>query len=200
MAKKKIKFETAIVKRTVRTKELVKLSERHRTFCRTLIADPKMNQTQAYLDSIASPGMRRPTATNKAKVLMRSKLIKIYLKRLMENRSARLDITADKVLAELGSLAFMKFDDFVSYDEDGNVTLIASKEVDTRGIKSIKRRIVSSDENSTTEVFEFKLHDKLKALELTMRHLGLLNDNLINIGRVEVKVQLPAELEEDVIN
>lgn len=187
-------------KTTLKRKELVKLSPSHRNFCRSLIADPKMNQTQTYLDTMATPGMRRVTAKTKAGTLMKNKLIRIELQRLMDLRSDRLDITADKVLAELSAIAFIKFSDYGSFDEDGNVILKPSNEVDTRGIKTIKRRIVSSDENSTTEAFEFQLHDKLKALEMTMRHLGLLNDNLINVGKVEVKIQLPAELNESVIN
>ena len=180
--------------------ELVKLSPSHKNFCRTLIADHKMNQTQTYLDTIATPGMRRVTAKTRAGALMKNKLIKIELQRLMDLRADRLDLTADKVLAEISSIAFMKFSDYGTYDEDGNVVLKPSENVDTRAVKSIKRRIVSSDEDSTTEAFEVKFHDKLKALELTMRHLGLLNENLVNVGKVEVKVQLPTELNEGIIN
>jgi len=139
-------------------------------------------------------------ANARASALLKNKLIKIEIKRLMDLRSERLEVTADKVLAELASLAFMKFADYAEYDDEGNVILKPSSEVDTRGIKSIKRRIVNSGENCTTEAFEFKLHDKLKALELTMRHLGLLKDNLVNVGKVEVKVKLPNELTEDIIN
>jgi len=200
-ARARVRERVEIIMAKVKKKtELAKLSEAHKHFCRALVANPKMNQTQTYLDTLATPGMRRETASKKAVTLMKNKLIQIELKRLMDIRSARLDITADKVLAELASMAFMKFSDYAEYDEDGNVILKPSSEVDTRAIKSIKRRIVSTEEDSTTEAFEFKLHDKLKALELTMRHLGLLNDNLVNIGKVEVKVQLPHELTEDIIN
>jgi len=203
MAKASPTSEVALKKRKkkiTRTKELVKLSPSHKNFCRTLIADHKMNQTQTYLDTMATPNMRRVTAKDKAGNLMKNKLIRVELQRLMDLRAERLDLTADKVLAEISQIAFMKFDDYGSYDEDGNVVLKPSDEVDTRGIKSIKRRIVSSDENSTTEAFEVKFHDKLKALELTMRHLGLLNENLINVGKVEVKIQLPKGLDESIIN
>ena len=183
-----------------KTRQLQKLGPEHRLFCATLISDPKMNQTSAYMETMAAPSVKRTTAKGRAAKLMKQKLIQVEVKRLMDLRSARLDLTADKVLAEISSLAFMKFDDFAEFDEEGNVTLKPSKDIDTRGIKSIKRRIVSTDEDSITEAFEFKLHDKLKALELTMRHLGLLSDNLINVGKVEVKVQLPADLTEDAIN
>ncbi|MCK5604346.1 terminase small subunit [Candidatus Pacearchaeota archaeon] len=180
--------------------ELRKLTDSHRLFCRTIIADTKMNQTQAYLDTMAKPGMKRATASKHAVALKKQKLVKIELKRLMQLRSERLDITADKVLAEIASIAFAKTTDYLEYDDEGNVTMKSSDEVDGRPIKSVERRIVSTDEETTTEVFKFKLHDKLKALELTMKHLGLLNDNLINVGKVEVKVQLPPELTEDLIN
>lgn len=183
-----------------RKSELRKLAPRHRLFCRTLIADVKMDQTQTYLDTMGKKGLRRNTACKYAVSLMKQKLIRIEVKRLMDLRADRLDLTADSVLAELKSLAFMKFSDFGEYDKDGNVVLKPSDEIDTRGIKSVKRRIVSSDEDTVTESFEFKLHDKLKAIELTMRHLGLLSENLINVGKVEVKVQLPAELTEKLIN
>ena len=176
------------------------MNHMHRMFCRTLIADIKMNQTQTYLDTMATPGMKRETARKRSVELMKQKLIRIEVKRLMDLRAERLDLTADAVLAELKSIAMMKFSDFAKYDKDGNVVLLPSKDIDTRGIKSIKRRIVSTDEDSITESFEFKLHDKLKGIELTMRHLGLLSENLINVGKVEVKVQLPAELTEAIIN
>lgn len=186
--------------KTTRTAELKKLSVGHKLFCRTLITSIKMNQTQTYLDTMAAPGMRRVTAKKRAGALMKHKLIKIEVGRLIDLRNERLDINADSILAELKSIAYMKFADYGEYDEDGNVILFASDKVDTRAIKSIKRRIVSTDEDSTTEAFEVKFHDKLKAIELTMKHLGLLNDNLVNVGKVEVKIQLPAELTEDIIN
>ena len=197
MIKKKITF---LATKKKNQRELVKLTEAHKLFCKALIADPKMHQGQAYLDTMAKRSMTMALANARASALLKNKLIKIELKRLMDLRSERLDVTADKVLAELASLAFMKFTDYAEYDEEGNVILKPSKDVDTRGIKSIKRRVVNSDGNSTTEAFEFKLHDKLKALELTMRHLGLLKDNLVNVGKVEVKVKLPNELSEDIIN
>ncbi|KKL83159.1 hypothetical protein LCGC14_1977570 [marine sediment metagenome] len=136
--------------------ELAKLTPSHQLFCRTLIADSKMNQTQTYLDTMAKPGMRRSTAIKRSVILMKQKLIRIEIKRLMDLRADRLDITADSILAELKSLAFMKFSDFAEYDENGNVVLKASKDIDTRGIKSIKRRTVSSDEDTVPEAFEFK--------------------------------------------
>lgn len=186
--------------KSTRTAELKKLSESHKLFCRTLITSLKMNQTQTYLDTIATSGMRRVTAKKRAGALMKQKLIKIEVGRLIQLRNERLDITADSILVELKSIAYMRFADYGEYDEDGNVVLFASDKVDTRAIKSIKRRIVSTDEDSTTEAFELKFHDKLKAVELTMKHLGLLNENLINVGKVEVKIQLPAELTENLIN
>jgi len=189
-----------MTKKKVEKRELAKLSVPHRTFCRALVADPKMNQTQVYLDVMASPGMRRTTACKKAAALMKNKLIQIEIKRLIDLRCERLDITADKTLAEIAKIAFMKFSDYGSYDEDGNVVLKKSENIDTSAIKSLKRRIVSTEEDSTTEAFELKFHDKLKALELLAKHQGLLNDNLVNAGKVEVTIQLPSELTEDIIN
>lgn len=187
-------------KKKTKLKQLEKLSEDHLHFCRALVASKKMNQTQSYIDTMAAPGMKRVKAKERAGKLMKHKLIRIEIARLIDRRNTRLDMDADKVLAEISSIAFMKFGDFAEYDDDGNVTLKPSKDIDTRGIKSIKRRIVSTNEDSVTEAFEFKLHDKIKALELAMRHLGLLSENLINVGKVEVKVQLPPELTEDLIN
>ena len=85
-------------------------------------------------------------------------------------RSKRTEITADRVIKELAVLAFTDFRKAVSWGP-GGVRLIPSDELsgDEAAIIAEVSETVSKDGGS----IKAKRYDKLKALELLGRHLGL---------------------------
>ena len=100
-----------------------------------------------------------------------------------EARSERTQVTADRVLMELAAVAFSDLRDAATWDEDG-VSLIASSVLSddaARALREVTARIETFDGEQgtrTTRHLQVKQHDKLRALELLMRHLGMLKDKL----------------------
>jgi len=100
----------------------------------------------------------------------------------MKKREVRTEITQDRVLRELAIIAYSDIKNHLDIDE--NTGAVRSKGFDnmpkdsSRAIESISEdRVIkeNADGNSTTvyDKFKFKLHDKIKALELLGRHLGM---------------------------
>jgi phage terminase small subunit len=102
--------------------------------------------------------------------------------RAMAARATRTGITQDRVLRELGRIAFA--DPRCTLNEDG--TLKPPSQLDDNdaavvaGVKS--RRMVELNPETgkiqQAEVQEVKFHDKLNALDKIARHLGMYNDKL----------------------
>lgn len=97
----------------------------------------------------------------------------------MRERSARTQITADEVLAEIAALAFSDLGQILDFTGDDPRLRPAEDipEAARRAVASIKvRRVVEAgagEGKREVEVTEFKLWDKLAALEKAARHLGL---------------------------
>lgn len=85
--------------------------------------------------------------------------------RKMADLSRRTGITAERVLRELANVAFVNFDDVV--DRDGAIDRNAQR-ADLAAVAGYRVKI--SDEVDEREV---KFHDKLRALELIGKHLGM---------------------------
>lgn len=104
-------------------------------------------------------------------------------------RLERMRIRADDVLAELAALAYTDLPDVVAWDSDGNYVVSASKDLPPRARKALKKirikrkRLLVGDETKNggqdtavweLEDFSVELHDKERAIQMLMRHLGLL--------------------------
>ncbi len=95
------------------------------------------------------------------------------IQKAMDARSKRTEITADSVLAELRKIAFGDARRVMRWGP-GGVTLIDSAE-----LSDDDAAIVSEASESITQAggsIKLKTHDKLKALELLGRHLGMFVD------------------------
>lgn len=99
-------------------------------------------------------------------------------------RSERTEITADRVLQELGRIAF--FDLRRLYREDGSLKAMHELDDDAAAVLAgvdvveTKGNAVMGGEDGLRHVPEFvkkvKIPDKVAALGLAMRHLGMLKD------------------------
>lgn len=98
----------------------------------------------------------------------------------MAARSARVGITADRVLRELGKLAFG--DSRCVFDEHGQLRPPSEMtEEDAQMVAGVKtRRIVEvgPDGLRQVEIQEVQLVPKTKPLDMIMRHLGMYNDKV----------------------
>ena len=117
----------------------------------------------------------------------------------MNARAERTEINQDRVLLELARIAFADSTDYVRIvstpypttvvDEDGEVQQVIQNVqrvelIDTKRIPPDKRAAISGIKEGKHGI-ELKLYDKLRALELIGRHLGMYNDNLQITGKVD---------------
>lgn len=107
--------------------------------------------------------------------------VRELLEKQMAERSKRTGVTADRVILELARIAFANVTDVVNVNT-GRVLEDANRE-DTAAIAGIRMK---NGENFT-EV-EVKFADKLKALELLGKHMGMWVDNVKIDGSVPVIV------------
>jgi phage terminase small subunit len=114
-------------------------------------------------------------------------VIRAYIDKAMAERSKRTGVNADRVLIELAKIAFLNPADVID-PETATVRFDASAE-DTAAIQSVKVKKSFSESGESTER-EVKMADKIKALELLGRHLGMFKDKVEISGLEEEKSKL----------
>lgn len=92
----------------------------------------------------------------------------------LAERSKRTGINADRVLHELGKIAFVNAADVINFDS-AEIAKGASRD-DTAAIASVKVKIIPMADGEGVER-EIRMVDKLKALEMCGKHLGMFKDN-----------------------
>lgn len=149
-------------------------NDKHERFCKEYVKD--LNAKKAYVRTYGNVTDR--TAETNGSKLLRNTEVQHRISELQEKRAAKHDITADRVLMELANVAFANIGLVAEWDSEGKVTL---KEKDEMGIGLHALSSIQSvdtydkDGNHLSTKNKFTMHDKLKALELLSRHLGLLD-------------------------
>ncbi len=130
------------------------------------------NATQAVKEA----GYKVKHPREKGSQLLAKGNIQAYVAEKMAKREERTHITQDMVLKEIAKVAFANIGDVMEWNSYG-ITLKSSEEL-TRNQKaaicSMKERKTEGEGFSNTSL-EVKFHDKIKALELAAKHLGLLD-------------------------
>lgn len=140
-------------------------------------------------ESAIYAGFSEKTAAVQACQMLSIKENEDYIQSLRDEASIKHGITKDRWLAELSELGFCNIQDFI---DSGN-TIKDISEIDrskASAVSSIKKTVIEGD-FGIKEVVEFKLHDKLSALEKIGRHFDYYNGdsssknqttNIINLG------------------
>lgn len=140
-------------------------------FCEEFLVDlaPKQAAIRAgYAESYA----REAHEWLKEGAPREKRVVRMRVEEMLAARSARVGVNADRVVRELARLAFADITDVVDTNW-ATVKPDATKD-DTAVIASIK--IKSGDDFIEREV---KLCDKVKALELLGKHLGMYTDRVV---------------------
>lgn len=147
------------------------LNADQKKFCLEYIKD--FNATRAY--KAAYPKSSDATADTNGTRLLGTARVQAFIDAVIEERNQALKIDANRVVFELAQIAFSDLDDFASWDDQG----LKFKSSDT--IKHEKRRVVKrvkflqkGDGSSTLEI---ERDDRMKALELLGRHVGMWRDS-----------------------
>lgn len=121
-----------------------------------------LNATQAAIRA----GYSEKSAARIAVELLNKTQVSTELQRVMKNREKRLEITQDMVLQELANIAFSNGSDFVQVS-GGSVIVRDTQDIPTEKLSAI------ASVKETKGGIEVKTYDKVRALELVGRHLGM---------------------------
>lgn len=166
------------------------MSPKEKRFCEEYIID--LNGTQAY--QRAGYKVKNDNVASVLAVKLLGKVnIQEYVKQLNDKRSKKTEITAERVLIELGKIGFSDIKDYLSFNENG-VKFKDSEEVDgtvINEVSSMKTTTTNgSGENATTTErvqFKLKLCDKLNALDKIGNHLTMWKSNNNGLSDNEIE-------------
>ena len=110
--------------------------------------------------------------------------------RAIAERSRRTGINQDRVLRELAKIAFVNPGGVINFDE---ATVKGdAKEEDLAAIASVKIKNIPTEDGEITER-EIKLCDKLKALDLLGKHLGIYDKHESEDKNLTITIQKASE-------
>lgn len=150
----------------------MKLTEKQKRFCEEYLID--LNATQAANRA----GYKN---TEIGRQLITKNNVLEYLSELRSKQSERTQITADRVLKELAAIAFTDRTELARVNEQGNVSITPTDEL----AENTRKAIAGIKEGKNG--IEVSSYDKLKALELIGKHIGMFVD--------KIQVDNPAEEE-----
>jgi len=158
---------------------LIMITPKKRKFSKEYLID--LNATKAADRS----GFSKKTAYSQGQRLLKDVEVQKLIQKEMEKRSKRTKINQDRVLKELAMIGFSDLRNYVDIEKETGVirakTFEEMPEGESRVIQSIEenRAIKEDAKGEQVTVYDkikFKLHDKLKALELIGKHLGMFVD------------------------
>lgn len=138
-----------------------KLTDKQRRFCEEYLID--LNAKQAAIRA----GYSEKTAAAQAARLLIKVNVQSHISKLQERQSKRTEITADRVLEELAAIAFSDRSHFSQVNNKQHVIFTPTEKLS----ESERRSIASIIEGKNG--IEVKSYDKLRALELIGKHIGM---------------------------
>ena len=125
-----------------------------------------LSATQAAIRA----GYSADTAMEQGYQLLQKTSVSNAISQAMAHRSRRTGITQDRVLRELAKVAFVNANDVI--DTDSATVRADATADDLACIQSVKVKVSESEMGSSSER-EIKLYDKMRALEMLGKHLGI---------------------------
>jgi phage terminase small subunit len=157
---------------------MAKLTAKQQRFVEEYLID--LNATQAAIRA----GYSSESANNIGPENLLKPIVRAHIDKAMAERSKRTGVNADRVIQELARIAFVNAPDVVD-TKNATVKENASED-DTAAISSVKVKIVDGDFSSVER--EIRFADKLKALELLGKHMGMFKDKIEVTGAVPVQI------------
>ena len=151
------------------------MTKKQKQFIEEYLID--LNATQAAIRAGYSPD----TAKSIGSENLTKPDIQARIAKAMAERSRRTGVNADRVVMELAKIAFVNANDVIDM-ETATVKAGALPE-DTAAIQSVKIKTFGEDGLER----EIKMADKLRALELLGRHLGMFKDKVELSGSLETE-------------
>ena len=176
------------------------MTDAQKRFCDEYLID--LNATRAY--KVAYPRCKKDETANAASSrMLRNVKVQEYISEKQQEIEKRTEVTQDMVIKELAAIAFSKASDYAKLKKmkrnvpvfDGE-DIVDYKEEEYIGIEFTPTdKLTEEQKKALSGIKEGKFGiqvdscDKVKALELLGRHLGMFNDvnvNMKNAGQVEL--------------
>lgn len=158
----------------------VKLTPKQERFCEEYLID--LNATAAAKRA----GFSAKSAMEQGYALINKPQVKAKISELKMARSERTEINADRVLAELGRVAFV--DIAKAYASDGTLLLVPDMPEEIRlALAAIDIHKDFTEGVEVGETRKIKLLDKLRALELIGKHLKLFTEKVEHSGKFSLE-------------
>lgn len=129
-------------------------------------------------------GYSTTNASSRATQLLMRADIQAELLAQIQARRQRLEISRDRVLREIATVAFLNVNDY-TVDAHGVVNGPADDPDCVRAVSGVRKRFLGLDENKKPiYCYELKFWDKIQALTMLAKHLGLLKDQVEITGAI----------------
>lgn len=150
------------------------MTQKQKRFIEEYLID--LNATQAAIRAGYSPDTAQQTGSEN----LSKPVIRAQIDRAMAERSKRTGVNAERVVQELAKIAFVNAAEVID-PKTATVKEDALPE-DTAAIQSVKVKTFGEDGLER----EIKMADKIKALELLGKHLGMFQNNVnVTLGTSE---------------
>lgn len=152
---------------------MAKLTEKQKRFAQEYLVD--LNATQAAIRA----GYSEKTAYSIGQRLLKKVEIQAAIQKQQEKLRNKLEITQERVLEELAAVAFANGTDYVTITQTGSVRITP-----TGKLSEEKKKAVAAIKEGQYGT-EVKLYDKVRALELLGKHLGVFDNGAANAAAEE---------------
>lgn len=178
-------------------------NQRHETFCQEYLKSG--NASDAY--RVAYPHVlkwKKPdSVTSAASRLMSNVKVAARVRELQEEQQKRCEITKDRLLSELGKIAFSSIADmhntWIERKDFERLTPDQKASIKSISTKMMKKNIGTADAPEVVDVeyVKIELHDKLKAIERICKMLGF--DEPIEITGKDGKDLFASKTDEELL-
>ena len=153
--------------------------EAQKRFVKKLLETKKLNATAAYKKVY---GVKKDSvAAACASQLLRNPKVQKYLSEEQEVLAKRAfpDITAERIIQELSKIAFANYSDFIDIVDEVKKNVKGQKILvkNLVGLTDDQRSAIRKVKYSNKGV-EIELYDKVEALELIGKHIGMFKDEI----------------------
>jgi len=155
--------------------EMGKLTPKQETFVREYLCD--LNATQAAIRA----GYSAKNAGKIGPELLGKTRISEAIEKLMKEREKRTEVTQDMIVRQLAKIAFLDIKDVVTWDDGQGIKIRPSDEVDGTVLTEVSETM--SEGGWTKKV---KMSDRMRAIEMLGKHLGMFKENIQLSGAIGV--------------
>lgn len=145
-----------------------KLNEKQKLFCKYFIIS--LNAT----DAAEKAGYSKRTAYSQGQRLLKNVEVQNYIQKSRDKRDEKLELEAVDIVEEIRKIAFGNATDFLEIS-DGRVRVRSLEGIDTTFIAGVKEIF---DKEGMFLGLELKFHDKVKSLDMLMRHKAQYSDKV----------------------